>query len=109
MIIDSSDDDDSVDAFLAPFMQPRIEAPPPPPHPAPPHPAPPIGELPVPTGMTLPAQTAKRSLETLDDCIRKTSRGNSTTYGILQDYVTDYGFTQLKLSARLKGLGVRQR
>ena len=102
MIIDS-DDDDGVDAFLAPCMQPRIEAPPPPPHPVPP-----IRELLVPTGTTLPAQTVKRSLESLDEGIRRTSRGNSMTYGILQDYVTDYGFTKLQLSARLKGLRVKQ-
>lgn len=36
-------------------------------------------------------------------------RAGSETYGLLQQYVSEFGYTKLQLSARLKSLGVAQK
>ncbi len=62
---------------------------------------------PVPASLARPL-TARLTLDALDAKIRGTRSANAQTYSELQDFVTDFGLTKSQLSARLKGLGVKQ-
>ena len=98
MIIDDSSSSDGVDAFLfgdapAPAATVLLTAR--------------LPTAPVPASLARP-QNARQPLDGLDAKIRGTRSANSQTYSTLQDYVTDFGLTKSQLSARLKGLGVKQ-